>query len=116
MERKNNSSGFWVGIFFGAILSAILLVLMGTKEGREFAKKMKKRIEGQLDDLEYEIQREGGVIDQAEELKEQALIAASEKSREAAKKVKEVRNKVESKSQDVASKIGNRIFRKQGKS
>lgn len=94
MERKNNSSGFWVGMFLGAILSVILLVLAGTKEGRLFAKRMKRRIEGQIDQLEHEMEKEGGVIDRAEELKEKAA----------------------KKGQDVASKIGNKLFRKQGKS
>lgn len=105
MERKNNSSGLWVGIFLGAILSVILLVLAGTKEGRLFAKRMKRRIEGQIDELEYEMEKEGGIINKAGELKERVLITASEKTKEAAKK-----------SQDVASKIGNKLFRKQGKS
>lgn len=94
MERKNNSPGFWVGVFLGAILSVILLVMAGTKEGRLFAKRMKRRIEGQIDDLEYEIEKEGGIIDKAEDIKEKAT----------------------KKSQDVASKIGNKIFRRQGKS
>lgn len=93
MEKRNKPPEFWIGIFLGAILSVVLLLLTGTKEGRQFAKKLKRRIE------------EGDIVDRASELKEQALITASEKTREAAKK-----------SQDVASKIGNKIFRKQGKS
>lgn len=133
MNKKNNSGGFWIGLFLGAILSVILLMLTGTKEGRRFGKKFKRKVEDHLDDISEEINKEGGIIDKASKAKETALINASQKSREIGEQVKKIKADVSknienrlSEAQDkvsdeedtdtIASKIGNKFFKRQGKS
>lgn len=133
MERKNNSGGFWIGVFLGAILSVVLLMLMGTDEGKRFSKRLKRKVEDQLDDLSEEINRSGGVIDKATELKEKAFVKASQKSRDIEAKVRKIKKDVENtvdqrlsevedqvvsddNTDNMASRIGNKLFKRQGKS
>ncbi len=38
--HHHDNSQFWIGLFFGGLIGALLIVLMGTEKGRKLAKKL----------------------------------------------------------------------------
>lgn len=109
MERRHDS-GFWLGFFIGGIIGAILIVVMGTKEGKRVARILKGKIEEYLKDIETQVEDKKEVITQkAEEVK-----------KEVAQKIEKVVPhekvvEIQEKGRVIAEQIGQKFFSKQGK-
>ena len=104
----NNNKGFWVGIFIGGLLAAILLFLMTTKEGKKLAEKLMERIEDVVDDLENNLDE---VKDKAVEIKETMSEKGLEKLDTALTKLEEVQEQA----QETTRNLRHRFFVKNGK-
>ncbi len=109
MERKRES-GFWLGFFLGGVIAAVLMLMMGTKEGKRFAKILKGKIEDYLKDIEmgYEDKKEI-ITEKVEQVKEQVAQKIEEVVPH--KKVVEIQEK----GRAIAEQIGQNFFTKQGK-
>lgn len=105
MERRHDS-GFWLGLFIGGIIGAILIVVMGTKEGKRVAKILKGKIEDYLKDIEagYEDKKEV-VLEKVQQVGEKLETVVPHN------KVVEIQEK----GRAIAEQIGQNLFTKQGK-
>jgi gas vesicle protein len=82
-ETKNNEGKFLLGFFIGGLIGAIIIVFLGTKEGKKAGKILRDRGQDFLDQLDDKIdsfQQKGiDLVAQGEELKQQVLEEFEEK-------------------------------------
>lgn len=84
-EHHNDSSDmrFLLGFFIGGLLGALIIIFMGTKEGKKAGKILRERGRDFLDELDGNIEklREQGVelMARGEELKDQVIETMEEK-------------------------------------
>ncbi len=135
MEKKDNTT-FGVGFIIGALSSAVLITLLGTKEGRKTARLLIDKIDDYLKDVEKNINFDRTeVIEKAEELKEEAISKVEEIKETMLDRFSEVKddvskitklgtsiieenpkiNSVQEKGREIAQRIGQKFFTKQGK-
>lgn len=126
MEKKNKS-GFWVGFLLGGLLGAGLIALMGTKEGRRTALKLRNRINNYLGEAEEMIEEKGEAVRQkVHDLKNEALekleavkgklVCQTDEKLARLKKETDKIEKIGEKERDIAGQIGRRLFLRQGRS
>lgn len=72
-DRNRNTTKFWIGVFIGGLIGAIIIVLLGTKEGKKSRKELEDKGKELLDDLTAkltEIENQGrDLIERGEEIK-----------------------------------------------
>lgn len=95
-ERRGN---FWPGFFIGGLIGAVLIFLLGTKEGRKVAQKLLEKgekvsndLEKKLKEFEKESQR---VVEKVEKVKKEVVKKAEEKEDETRRKIDDVLAKAE---------------------
>lgn len=135
-NKEKNTSGFGLGFTLGAIAAAILLVVLGTKEGRKTARIIIKKIDDYLKGIQENldlnpdeimnkahvledetrtkvIEIKDAVIDKVAQIKESASHILKEE-KEKLEKLQRINN-VQTKGREIAEKIGKKFFSKQGK-
>ncbi len=109
MENERQSgNGFWFGLFFGGLLGALIIYLLGTKEGKKLAENLKDKGGDLLDQLSEEIEDLEG---KAVEVKEKIGGQAMDKLDEALVKLEEKQDLA----REATSNFRKRFFRKNGK-
>lgn len=98
---ENKDSGFWIGFFVGGFFGALLLVLLGTKEGKRLATRLLEHGEFLEEDLESKIRK-------LQEKGEELLSQAQNVKEEAIQKVENVKGEVTS---DIAQKMDTALTR-----
>lgn len=82
-ESKNSEGKFLLGFFIGGLIGAIIIVFLGTKEGKKAGKILRDRGQDFLDQLDDKIdtfQQKGiDLVAQGEELKQQVIDEFEEK-------------------------------------
>lgn len=121
-QHHDKDIRFLAGFFIGGLLGALVIFLVGTKEGKKYAhllsgkgKDMLGDLEGQLEELEKkgkELVKQGEaikdqVIEQVEEKKEELSEKAAEKLDETLAKIEEVQEK----SLQTTANIRKRLFK-----
>ncbi len=76
-ESKHSDIKFWVGFFIGGLIGAVILFLVGTKEGKKTGKLLEEKGQDFLDELEdrlAELEKKGkDLVKQGEDIKEQVV-------------------------------------------
>lgn len=86
-EERKNEGKFWLGFFIGGLIGAIVIVFMGTKEGKKTGKLLEEKGKDALDLLQEklaELEQKGKeleeqVIEKLEDTKEVLAEKTSEK-------------------------------------
>ena len=105
---NHDNRGFWLGLFIGGLLVAILLFLMTTKEGKKLAERLMEKIEDLVDDLENNVDE---VKEKAVEIKDDFSEKGLEKLDTALTKLEEVQEQA----QETTRNLRKRFFLKNGK-
>ncbi|OGG08079.1 hypothetical protein A3D05_00290 [Candidatus Gottesmanbacteria bacterium RIFCSPHIGHO2_02_FULL_40_24] len=127
MEEKSNKAGnFWLGFFLGGIVGAFVIFVLGTKEGKKLAEKIRENGEILEEDLEEKVaklQKKGeDIVKQAKKVKEQVVKEIEEKkgatSDALVTKMDEAFTKIEDlqkKGTALTEEVHQRYFKKDGK-
>ncbi len=82
-EERGHDGRFWVGLFIGGLIGAIILFFLGTKEGKKTGKLIERKTGDLLDDLEDKVGdlKEKGkeFIREGEAIKDEVLETLDEK-------------------------------------
>lgn len=77
MENNKGNNSFWMGFFLGGLFGALIIILMGTKEGKKFAARLFEKGELFEDDLEEKIshiqQKGEELLQHVEDVKEKVV-------------------------------------------
>jgi gas vesicle protein len=82
-SNKQGDSRFFLGFFIGGLIGAVIIFLLGTKEGKKTGKILEERGKDLLDDLHEQIkdlEKKGeALVKQGEEIKEEVVDRILEK-------------------------------------
>jgi len=122
MTEEKQKNSFSSGLFFGAIIGAVLFFLFGTNEGRQIKKKLTEKGKEAIDDLPdliKDLEKKGHQFAQKAEEVKQTL---DEKTKEITPKVKQEVNLVlkqieetQERGRQAAKSVRRRFFTKSGR-
>jgi len=123
---KEQNGNFWFGFFFGGLIGAFIIFILGTREGKKLAKKLGDRVEDYEEDLEQKVaklQRQGeDFLEQAKDVKARISEGLVDQKQEIAEniisKVDQTLTNIEEiqkKGVDLTEEIHNRYFKKNAK-
>lgn len=96
--QHHSDNQFWIGLFIGGLIGAVLIVLMGTEKGRKLAKKLEE--EG----FEFWEDTKENIGDKVEELEEKGELLV-EKGKEMIEQGKALEEKVIEKAGEIKEDI-----------
>lgn len=122
-EKKGN---FWVGFFIGGLLGAVLIFLLGTKEGKRVAKKIMDQgelFEEEIEEKISNLQKKGeALLSEAEGMKERVFKEVVEGKKAVSQQLMGKVDKALSDLEDLQKKgaavtqdLHHKFFRKNGK-
>lgn len=84
MNNNDRRDGrFWVGLFLGGLVGAVILFFLGTKEGKKTGKLLERKTKDVLDDLEgklADLEDKGReIVKQGEAMKDEVLETIEDK-------------------------------------
>ncbi len=96
-EQQHQDNSFWVGLFLGGLIGALLIVLLGTEKGKKLADKLqeegldflsdtKEKVEGKIGELEHRGEK---LIEQGKELEKELVATVSEAGADLSEEVAE---------------------------
>ncbi len=110
--QHHDNTQFWIGLFLGGLIGALIIVLMGTEKGRKLAKKLQEEGLDLWEDAKDKLEKEKEVIQdrvvmKVEEVEEKGA-QLIERGKEFLEEGKELEKKIVEKAgetkDDVASK------------
>lgn len=127
IDHKDSKAGnFWFGFFIGGLLGAFIIFVLGTKEGKKLAEKIKEKGELAEEDLEKKVarlQKKGeDLIEEAKGVKEKVISKIDEKKEAASdtliSKMDEAFTRIadlQKKGVELTEEVHQKYFKKNGK-